>query len=133
MWGWAQGNVKATRIDKQRQADDALFVRNPDSHARLWRVSASRLRPFTAREYARLQTFPDMWEFTGQNKREVQLQIGNAVPVEFAKRIAMSVTEALEVLDGRRTRQNGMVELMLFPTEKASCAQGADLKAVERL
>ena len=112
VWGWAQGHVEATRIDKQR-GNNALFVRNPDSQARLWRISASRLRPFTAREYARLQTFPDCWEFCGQNKREVQLQIGNAVPVIFAKRIAQSVREALEVLDGKRVRQSELVEMEL--------------------
>ena len=110
VWGWAQGNVRATRIDKDRDGD-ALFVRNPESHARLWRISASRLRPFTAREYARLQTFPDSWEFCGQNKREVQLQIGNAVPVIFAKRIAMSVARALQQLDGQHVRQLEPVEL----------------------
>ena len=114
VWGWAQGHVKATRIDKQREEQGAMFVRNPDSQARLWRISASRLRPFTAREYARLQTFPDNWVFTGQNKREVQLQIGNAVPVIFAKRIARSVREALEVLDGKRERQTELVEMELF-------------------
>ena len=113
VWGWAQGHVEATRIEKER-GDNALFVRNPDSQARLWRISASRLRPFTAREYARLQTFPDTWEFCGQNKREVQLQIGNAVPVIFAKRIARSVREALEVLDGKRVRQSELVEMELF-------------------
>ena len=112
VWGWAQGNVKARRIDKKR--DDALFVRNPESTARLWRVSASRLRPFTAREYARLQTFPDDWVFYGNNKREIQLQIGNAVPVVFAKRIAMSVKNALEILDGKREYQNKTMELALF-------------------
>ena len=105
--------MEATRIEKER-GDNALFVRNPDSQARLWRISASRLRPFTAREYARLQTFPDTWEFCGQNKREVQLQIGNAVPVIFAKRIARSVREALEVLDGKRVRQSELVEMELF-------------------
>lgn len=114
VWGWAQGNVKATRIDKQREQDGAMFVRNPNSHARLWRISASHLRPFTAREYARLQTFPDNWVFTGQNKREVQLQIGNAVPVIFAKRIAQSVREALEILDGKLEKRRSLVELELF-------------------
>lgn len=114
VWGWAQGHVTATRIEKNRVRDDALFVRNPRSQARLWRISASRLRPFTAREYARLQTFPDSWEFCGRNKREVQLQIGNAVPVVFAKHIAMSVAEALEVLDGKRVRQSETVEMALF-------------------
>ena len=112
VWGWAQGNVKALRIDKKRE--DALYVRNPDSTAKLWRISASRLRPFTAREYARLQTFPDDWIFYGNNKREIQLQIGNAVPVIFAKRIAESVREALEILDGKRKKKREVVQMELF-------------------
>jgi hypothetical protein len=36
----------------------------------------------------------------GSNKREFQLQIGNAVPVSFAKAIASSVRSALESEDG---------------------------------
>ena len=113
VWGWAQGNVKAARVEKDRE--DAMFVRNPESKAKLWRISASRLRAFTAREYARLQTFPDDWTFYGNNKREIQLQIGNAVPVIFAKRIAESVRDALEVLDGKRRKQcKQSVQLELF-------------------
>ena len=112
VWGWAQGNVKATRINKDREG--ALFVRNPESTAKLWRISASRLRSFTAREYARLQTFPDDWVFYGNNKREIQLQIGNAVPVIFAKRIAESVRESLEILDGKKKKEKAIVQLELF-------------------
>ena len=104
--------MKALRIDKKRE--DALYVPNPDSTAKLWRISASRLRPFTAREYARLQTFPDDWIFYGNNKREIQLQIGNAVPVIFAKRIAESVREALEILDGKRKKKREVVQMELF-------------------
>ena len=89
VWGWAKGNVHAVRYAKERK--NALYVRNPNSNVKLWRISASDLRTFTAREYARLQTFPDDWIFYGDNKREIQLQIGNAVPVAFAKRIAESV------------------------------------------
>lgn len=100
VWGWALGNVVAERIDKDRE--NAMYVRNPNSTAKLWRLKASKIRPFTAREYARIQTFPDDWIFYGNNKRELQLQIGNAVPVIFAKRIAMKVRQALEVLDGQR-------------------------------
>jgi DNA (cytosine-5)-methyltransferase 1 len=100
VWGWAIGNVTAGRIDKDR--DDGMFIRNPESTAKLWRIQASKIRPFTAREYARIQTFPDDWVFYGNNKRELQLQIGNAVPVIFAKRIALKVRQALEVLDGQR-------------------------------
>ena len=112
VWGWAKGNVKALRIDKNRK--EALFVRNPKSTAKLWRISASKLRPFTAREYARLQTFPDDWVFYGKNKREIQLQIGNAVPVIFAKRVAESVKDALEVLDGKKEPERKLMQLELF-------------------
>jgi DNA (cytosine-5)-methyltransferase 1 len=69
VWGWAKGNVVADRIMKDREG--AMFVRNPESEAKLWRIKASKLRPFTAREYARLQTFPDDWVFYGNNKREL--------------------------------------------------------------
>jgi len=100
VWGWAKGNVKAIRIEKDRSK--GKFIRNPKSNAKLWRISASKLRAFTAREYARLQTFPDDWVFQGKSKRELQLQIGNAVPVAFAKRIASRVKISLEVLDGKR-------------------------------
>lgn len=103
VWGWAQGNIEAKRISKDRSK--SKFVRNPDSKAKLWRISASRIRPFTAREYARLQTFPDNWLFKGKNKRELQLQIGNAVPVEFARRLACQVQEMLEISDGKRNFQ----------------------------
>jgi DNA (cytosine-5)-methyltransferase 1 len=100
VWGWAQGNVQAARHAKDRQSEK--FIRNPDAKVTLWRVQASRLRTFTHREYARLQTFPDHWVFLGQNRRDVQMQIGNAVPVEFSRRIARNVRQALEASDQRR-------------------------------
>ena len=102
IWGWAKGDVQAVRIDKDRA--NSSFVRNPRSNAKLWRIKASRIRAFTPREYARLQTFPDDWSFAGSNNREWQLQIGNAVPVIFAKQIAVCVRSALEELDGRKRR-----------------------------
>lgn len=100
VWGWAQGNVIAKRVSKDRK--NSKFVRNPNSKVKLWRISASRIRPFTAREYARLQTFPDDWIFCGKNKRELQLQIGNAVPVEFARRLALRIEEMLKIKDGKK-------------------------------
>lgn len=114
VWGWAQGNINAFREKKERKQENAMFVRNPNSNAKLWRISASRLRPFTAREYARLQTFPDDWVFYGTTKRELQLQIGNAVPVIFAKKIAECVKEALEILDGKRIPKHETSQLSMF-------------------
>ncbi|MCM1142376.1 MAG: DNA cytosine methyltransferase [Muribaculum sp.] len=112
VWGWAQGNICAKRIEKDRT--DEMYVRNPESSAKLWRISASRLRAFTAREYARLQTFPDDWVFLGDNKRDIQLQIGNAVPVIFAKKIAQSVREVLEYVDNRRDAITPCMQPSLF-------------------
>lgn len=103
VWGWAIGNVVAERIVKDR--NNAMYVRNPDSTAKLWRIHASKIRAFTAREYARIQTFPDDWVFTGNNKRDYQLQIGNAVPVIFAQKIASSVRRALDALDKKTEYQ----------------------------
>ncbi|HEY9807732.1 MAG TPA: DNA cytosine methyltransferase [Halomicronema sp.] len=44
------------------------------------------LRPLSVREYARVQTFPDDWVFYGSVVSKYR-QIGNAVPVVFAKAI----------------------------------------------
>jgi len=48
----------------------------------------------TVRQSARLQTFPDGFEFAGR-KNEQYSQIGNAVPPEFAAIVAKSLYEAL--------------------------------------
>lgn len=90
IWGWAQGNVTAERMSKDRV--NGMFIRNKDTDLKLWRIRASRLRSFTDREYARLQTFPDSWVFHGDNKRHIHKQIGNAVPVQFALRVANFLT-----------------------------------------
>jgi len=47
-------------------------------------------RPITHREAARLQTFPDSFEFEG-SKIEIARQIGNAVPPRLAREIAKLV------------------------------------------
>jgi DNA (cytosine-5)-methyltransferase 1 len=111
VWGFAQGDVRAERVAKDRLTEK--FIRNPKADVTLWRISAKRMRTFTAREYARLQTFPDSWAFEGSNKHELQLQIGNAVPVKFARAIAMSVRRALELQDAARSASRARRERSL--------------------
>jgi DNA (cytosine-5)-methyltransferase 1 len=47
------------------------------------RCHPEETRPFTIREYARIQTFPDDWHFAGSVSQQYR-QIGNAVPVNLA-------------------------------------------------
>lgn len=58
------------------------------------RCHPDETRPFTVREYARVQTFPDEWDFVGSVSRQYK-QIGNAVPVNLAKEIGYSIVNFL--------------------------------------
>lgn len=54
------------------------------------RCHPEETRPFTVREYARIQTFPDSWEFCGSVFQHYK-QIGNAVPVNMALELGYSL------------------------------------------
>lgn len=112
VWGWGQGNVVARRETKDRE--NGKHIRNPNADVTLWRIQASRLRSFTHREYARLQTFPDNWEFVGHNKRDIHKQIGNAVPVEFARRLGCNIFGALTCLENGIAFSEQPAQLSLF-------------------
>ena len=58
------------------------------------RCHPDETRPFTVREYARIQSFPDDWFFEGAMSQQYK-QIGNAVPVELAKAIGLSIVDLL--------------------------------------
>lgn len=98
VWGWARGNVRARRI--QRHPHEASPSQSKYANPLLWRVSASQFRKMTPRELARLQTFPDTWSFVGGAvERDTLVQIGNAVPVEFARRLGLLVQNVLDALE----------------------------------
>jgi DNA (cytosine-5)-methyltransferase 1 len=59
-------------------------------------------RTLSAREMARLQSFPDSFFFCGRMKR-VMFQVGNAVPPQLAKNVALALRPILEQLT-----QNGV-------------------------
>jgi DNA (cytosine-5)-methyltransferase 1 len=58
------------------------------------RCHPEETRPFTVREYARIQTFPDEWQFSGSLAQQYK-QIGNAVPVNLAKELGYSIVQFL--------------------------------------
>lgn len=76
---------------------DMLRIRLPDG----------RRRRLTVREGARLQSFPDWFEFAGNAESQCR-QIGNAVPPLLAKAIALSVRKYLERIYGSdRDKRDG--------------------------
>jgi DNA (cytosine-5)-methyltransferase 1 len=58
------------------------------------RCHPDETRPFTVREYARIQTFPDDWQFEGSIAQQYK-QIGNAVPVNLGREVGYSIIKFL--------------------------------------
>ena len=58
------------------------------------RCHPDETRPFTVREYARIQTFPDDWQFSGPMAQQYK-QIGNAVPVNLGREVGYSIIKFL--------------------------------------
>lgn len=55
-------------------------------------------RPLTVREYARIQTFPDDWQFSGSLSAKYK-QIGNAVPVNMAWALGRSLVRLFNQIE----------------------------------
>ena len=72
-----------------------LTLTTSPSQKQTERCHPDETRPLTVREYARVQSFPDDWEFAGGIGSQY-LQIGNAVPVEMARRIGVQIIKALD-------------------------------------
>lgn len=62
------------------------------------RCHPEETRPLTVREYARIQTFPDNWLFSGPLTAQYK-QIGNAVPVNLAYAVGRSLINILNQID----------------------------------
>ena len=59
------------------------------------------VRPFSIRENARIQSFPDSWEFIGTLASKYK-QIGNAVPCNLAKEIGLEIVKTLNKKNKRK-------------------------------
>lgn len=79
------------------------------------RLADGRRRRLTDREAARLQTFPDWFEFSGNETRRFY-QIGNAVPPLLAYKVAMSLKETYhtEILKEEEISKINQIETGLF-------------------
>ncbi|MDA3910206.1 MAG: DNA (cytosine-5-)-methyltransferase [Bacteroidales bacterium] len=80
--GWDEPSLTLTCSPAQKQTE---------------RCHPDETRPFTVREYARIQTFPDDWEFTGSIAQQYK-QIGNAVPINLGQELGFSVVDFLNAV-----------------------------------
>jgi DNA (cytosine-5)-methyltransferase 1 len=76
VWSW-------TPVNSEEHTDSSGLYTSPLAPRRL-----------TIRECARLQTFPDWFRFCG-SPLEAHRQIGNAVPVEFARQLTEAIARVL--------------------------------------
>lgn len=77
--GWDEPSLTLTCSPAQKQTE---------------RCHPDETRPFTVREYARIQTFPDEWKFAGSISQQYK-QIGNAVPCNLGEEIGYSIIKFL--------------------------------------
>lgn len=77
--GWDEPSLTLTCSPAQKQTE---------------RCHPDETRPFTVREYARIQTFPDNWKFAGSMAQQYK-QIGNAVPINLGQEVGFSVVKLL--------------------------------------
>lgn len=90
MEGGRTGILRRLSLD-----EPSLAVLTSPSQKQTDRCHPIEARPFTVRENARCQSFPDEWKFCGSVGAQYK-QVGNAVPVNLAYDIAVKIKEALE-------------------------------------
>lgn len=91
---WFLKGMKTGILRRFKLDEPCYAVMTTPSGRYTGRCHPLEIRPFSYRENARLQTFPDDWHFTGSLTSKYR-QIGNAVPVTMAKELGVKIIELL--------------------------------------
>lgn len=94
---WNMGGGRTGILRRLSLDEPSLTVLTSPSQKQTDRCHPFEERPFTVRENARCQTFPDDWNFCGSISQQYK-QIGNAVPINLAFEIGLSIKRGLEFL-----------------------------------
>jgi DNA (cytosine-5)-methyltransferase 1 len=93
--GMAAGGGKRGVARRLSMNEQCLTLTTSPAQKQTERCHPIETRPLTVREYARIQTFPDSYVFSGGMGNQYK-QIGNAVPVNLAFAIAKQVKAFLQ-------------------------------------
>ena len=83
---------QALRITNWDRPSDTITATSPEIHI-------NKKRRLSVRECAILQTFPENYIFHGNTLGKLYKQIGNAVPVLLAEKVAECVKHELDKMD----------------------------------
>lgn len=92
---WDMEGGRTGILRRMSMDEPSLTVLTSPSQKQTERCHPLEARPFTVRENARCQSFPDEWEFCGSAMSQYK-QVGNAVPVNLSYEVAKKIVEALE-------------------------------------
>lgn len=95
---WFMGDGRTGILRRMSMDEPSLTVLTSPSQKQTERCHPLEARPFTIRENARCQTFPDDWQFCGTVSEQYK-QVGNAVPVNLAYEVAKDIDPIKMVFD----------------------------------
>ncbi len=92
---WNMEGGRTGILRRMSMDEPSLTVLTSPSQKQTERCHPLEARPFTVRENARCQSFPDEWQFCGSVMSQYK-QVGNAVPVNLAYEVAKKINIALK-------------------------------------
>jgi len=92
------GGGKTGMARRLSMTEPSLTLTTSPAQKQTERCHPIETRPLQSKEYARIQTFPDDWEFQGP-LTAIYKQIGNAVPVNMAAAIGRSLVRLLNNIE----------------------------------
>ncbi len=93
---WNMEGGRTGILRRMSMDEPSLAVLTSPTQKQTERCHPLESRPFNIRENARIQSFPDDWQFCGSVASQYR-QVGNAVPVNLAYDIAKEIYKGLEV------------------------------------
>ena len=91
-------NGKTGILKRLSMNEPCLTLLCSSSQKQTERCHPEETRPFTIREYARIQTFPNDFVFHG-TKSSICKQIGNAVPINLAYYLGEQIKDTLNTIN----------------------------------
>ncbi len=110
---WLLGGGKTGMARRLSLDEPSLTLTCSPCQKQTERCHPLETRPLSIREYARIQTFPDYWQFQGTITEKYK-QIGNAVPVNLAWAVGRSLIRLLNDIQD------------IQPSSTADCSDAVD-------